>query len=85
MVDFPISVVAALIKKCSYFIGVDNGIKHLAWALGITHTFFTPDVSKDYHYVLRWIPDYHRHLLFNYAKKDFLRHLQEAREATAKV
>jgi|GEM_PF-3436475 len=82
VVDFPISVVAGLIKKCRYFIGVDNGLKHLAWALGIPHTFFIPqDLTKNYHFILRWMPDFHHHLLFNAQEEDFLTHLKEAKEA----
>lgn len=63
-VDLPIATVAALLERCRYFIGVDNGIKHLAWALGIPHTFFHPD-KPELAYVLRWIPDLHRMLLFD--------------------
>jgi Glycosyltransferase family 9 (heptosyltransferase) len=62
IVDEKITTVAALLKRCSYFIGVDNGIKHLAWALDIPRTFFFPFVP-DREYVLRWIPDSNRMLI----------------------
>jgi ADP-heptose:LPS heptosyltransferase len=78
--NLPIFLVAALIKRCGYFIGVDNGIKHLAWALGIPHTFFVPEDIRDNVFILRWMPDFHRHLLFNCKEKDFLNHLQDARK-----
>lgn len=57
--NLPISTTAALLERCGYFIGVDNGIKHLAWALGIPLTYYhheKPAVG----YILRWMPDVHR-------------------------
>ena len=77
IVDSPIAVVAALIKRCKYYIGVDNGLKHLAWALGIPHSFFISD-TPSVPFVMRYMPDFHRSLLFNCAKDDFLIHLFEA-------
>lgn len=79
LVDYPIAEVAALLQKCKYFIGIDNGIKHLAWALGVPLTYFTPWVPPPI-WTLRWFPDYHKHLLFNCSKKDLLRHLLMARK-----
>lgn len=77
IVDFPVAVVAALIKRCRYYIGVDNGLKHLAWALGIPHSFFIPAMPS-VPFVMRYMPDFHRSLLFNCSKNDFLMHLLEA-------
>jgi ADP-heptose:LPS heptosyltransferase len=59
IVDEDIPTVAALLGKCSYFIGVDNGIKHLAWTLGVPLTFFYPSAPSLFH-ILRVIPDIHR-------------------------
>jgi ADP-heptose:LPS heptosyltransferase len=76
-VDLPVPVVAALLERCRYFIGVDNGIKHLAWALGVPHTFFhfaKPTVT----YALRWMPDLNRMLLFESSDE-----LLDAHAATA--
>jgi hypothetical protein len=42
IVEQPVDVLAALLERCRYFIGVDNGIKHLAWALGVPHSVVTP-------------------------------------------
>lgn len=63
-VDLPLATVAALIKRAHYFIGVDNGIKHLAWALNTPLTFFHPK-KPSISYVLRWMPDLNRLLLFD--------------------
>jgi hypothetical protein len=78
MVDFPISMVAAFLERCRFFLGVDNGIKHLAWAMGIPHTFFESGFPKT-SFILRWMPDFHRLLLFNCSRQDLLRHLSDAR------
>ena len=61
--DLPIEVVASLLTRCRYFVGGDNGIKHLAWALDIPRTFFikAPPPRLD---ILRWMPDVHRMLQF---------------------
>lgn len=77
LVDFPISMVAALLKKCCYFIGVDNGIKHLGWALGVPHSYFYHCVHN-VNDILRWMPDYERHLFFNCYQQELKRHLSEA-------
>jgi glycosyl transferase family 9 (putative heptosyltransferase) len=58
MVDQPIPSMAALLKKCLYFVGVDNGVKHLAWALNVPRTWLSPGrLGKEF--ILRWVPDYH--------------------------
>jgi hypothetical protein len=62
-VDLPLATIVALLTRCRYFFGLDNGIKHIAWALGIPRTYFVegdePEVSR----VLRWMPDVDRMLL----------------------
>jgi len=78
VVDFSISMVAALLERCSYFVGVDNGIKHLAWALGIPLTYFVP-FNMDAYFKLRWMPDHKECLLFNCSKEDFSKHLLKAK------
>jgi hypothetical protein len=85
IVDQPIAVVAALLEMCRYFVGVDNGIKHLAWALGISHTLILPHVSdfnrpENVHeitFVLHWIPDFDRTLALNCADQVAI-HTREA-------
>jgi hypothetical protein len=62
--DLPLCTVAALLKRCSYFVGVDNGVKHLAWALDVPHTFFVPERPRVLG-TLRWIPDVHRMLFLD--------------------
>lgn len=57
--DLPIGVVASLLERCRYFVGGDNGIKHLAWALDIPRTFFVKDPPPRLD-ILRWMPDVHR-------------------------
>jgi hypothetical protein len=59
IVDQSIPTVTALLSRCSYFIGIDNGIKHLAWALGIPRTFFLTFMPNE-EFILRYIPDFHR-------------------------
>jgi hypothetical protein len=61
--DMPVAIIAALLKRCRYFIGVDNGLKHLAWALNVPRTFFSAQVPRVLG-TLRWMPDVHRLLLF---------------------
>jgi hypothetical protein len=82
IVDRPIVEVAAILARCQYFIGVDNGIKHLAWALGIPHTMVLPGVS-DMSMITRWIPDFNRTLLLN-DSDDMSRHMQFAAEQIKK-
>jgi hypothetical protein len=62
--DLPLCVIAGLITRCCYFIGVDNGIKHLAWALDVPITFCVREVPKLLGQ-LRWMPDLHRMLPFD--------------------
>jgi hypothetical protein len=63
VVDAPLTVVAAVLKQCSVFVGVDNGIKHLAWALGVPLVYFMPSIP-DGVFILRWMPDFHRMFVF---------------------
>ncbi|MGE3784427.1 MAG: glycosyltransferase family 9 protein [Alphaproteobacteria bacterium] len=81
--DLPIAVVAALLRRASYFIGVDNGIKHLAWALGVPRTVLMSKIPKAL-FALRWCPDLHRVLPLAAADTDMLAsHLAEAKAALA--
>jgi hypothetical protein len=73
-VDVPLLTVAALLAHCRYFIGVDNGIKHMAWALDVPHTFLHT-TKPDILYAARWIPDLHRILLFDCSPRALSRHL----------
>ncbi len=73
--DLPITTVAALLQNCCYFIGVDNGIKHLAWALGTPLTYFHVGRPRMRH-VLRWMPDFHRMLPFD-SSEDALTRLSD--------
>lgn len=80
-VNLPITTIAALLTRCRYFIGVDNGIKHLAWALGVPRTYFHP-VKPSMQHVLRWMPDVHRMLLFGCSRTDLEKHIDAALMAT---
>jgi len=76
----PIATVAALLERCSYFIGVDNGIKHIAWALGVPHSVVIPrlpefDTPQTILFFMRWVPDFHRVLILN-RPDDFASHVQ---------
>jgi len=77
--DAHIHTVAALLSQCRYFIGVDNGVKHLAWALNIPHTVLFPH-SLNMRHVLRWLPDLHRVLPCNCTKDEFRSHVEYALE-----
>jgi len=79
IVDYPISMVATLLSYCRYFIGVDNGIKHLAWALRIRHSVFTQKIPRP-HFVWRWVPDVDRFLLFSAKDSDLKSHILEAQK-----
>ncbi len=81
--DLPLSIVAALIKRCRYFVGLDNGIKHLAWALDVPLTCLYPLYPSTVHAV-RWLPDIHRMLLFECSDEDLAAHLADARSATSR-
>jgi hypothetical protein len=63
LVDLPITTVAALVQRCAGFVGVDNGVKHLAWAFDRPLTYFVPRLP-DTPFICRWMPDFHRMLLF---------------------
>ncbi len=78
--DLPLATVAALLSRCKYFIGVDNGIKHLAWALDIPHTFFV-NVPFRVLGTLRWMPDLHCILGFRCPPDEMDRHLALAEQA----
>jgi ADP-heptose:LPS heptosyltransferase len=80
-VDLPLSTVAALLRRCRYFLGVDNGIKHVAWALGVPHTMIVPS-RVPLPRLLRWMPDVHRALPSDCTAAAFERHIAEA---TARV
>lgn len=83
VIDESIAVVAALLSHCSYFIGVDNGIKHLAWALDIPRSWIGP-WPVDRAFLLRWAPDYHRMMILRGAgPSEITAHLTQAREALA--
>jgi hypothetical protein len=79
-IDLPLQTVVALLSHCKYFIGVDNGIKHIAWSLGIPHTFFHPE-QPTLPRVLRWMPDLHRMLLFDCSRDSLDRHIADAKRA----
>jgi hypothetical protein len=54
--DMSIIRISALLLQCDYLIGMDNGIKHLAWALGVPLKFLViKRPSRDA--ILRWMPD----------------------------
>ncbi len=60
--DAPVGVIAALLARCSYFIGVDNSIQRMAWGLGLPTTFFVAE-RPELLGMLRWLPDINRMLL----------------------
>jgi hypothetical protein len=80
--DLPIAVVAALIERAGYFVGVDNGIKHLAWALDIPRTVLMA-TAPDTRFALRWCPDLHRVLLLGADAAMLQVHFAEAKAALA--
>ena len=47
------------LRNSKLFVGVDNGIKHLAWALQKPLFYFVPEVPTPM-FALRWMPDAHR-------------------------
>jgi hypothetical protein len=81
-VDLPLPTVAALLTRCHYFVGVDNGIKHLAWALDVPHTFLHP-CKPDVLQMVRWMPDLNRILLFDCQERSLARHLAAMEAALA--
>jgi len=74
MRDVPIPVLTALLARCAYFIGVDNGIKHIAWALNVPLTYFMPEPPQG-NFILRWLPDYHRMLQFSCSQEALAAHI----------
>ena len=72
--DLPIELVAALLARCRYFVGGDNGIKHVAWALDIPRTFFVKARPLRLE-IMRWMPDVHRMLTFDCPDAQLRRHL----------
>jgi hypothetical protein len=77
IVDLPLPQIAALLARCRYFIGLDNGIKHLAWALDVPHTLWHPTRPDSLH-ALRWMPDLNRILLFDCKEHALQRHMAAA-------
>ena len=77
VVDQPLAVVAALMQRCAYFIGVDNGIKHLAWALDVPRTVIIPNAPEPM-FVTRWIPDYHRAIVLGGGIEKARKHAEQA-------
>ena len=82
--DRPIESVATMMSISQYYIGVDNGLKHLAWALGIPHTLilarrpaFDSGNIADFSFVLHWMPDFHRGMCLN-NESEFHNHLEVA-------
>jgi hypothetical protein len=80
--DLPIDVVAALINRCRYFVGLDNGLKHLAWALDVPLTCLYP-FDPNIEHILRWLPDVHRFLLFDCREEELSAHLADALSAAS--
>ena len=74
---------AALINRCRYFVGLDNGIKHLAWALGVPLTLLYPMYPSTDN-IVRWLPDIHRMLLFDCSDDDLEMHLTDALSAASR-
>jgi hypothetical protein len=77
--DQSIATVAAVLEYCSYFVGVDNGIKHLAWALDVPRTIFYPEMPNS-SFIMRWVPDAYRVLLLHAPAAQLDTHIQEARK-----
>jgi hypothetical protein len=81
LTDLPLPVATAILQKCSYYVGVDNGIKHIAWALGIPLTLYSPEMPPHGEFVLRWIPDFHRLLTSTCSDWELSAQLADARRA----
>lgn len=82
VVDQPLAVIAALLLRCQYYVGVDNGIKHLAWALDVPRTCIMI-APPDRGFILQWLPDYHRVLMLT-GPQDVAKLIAEVRAATAR-
>lgn len=83
VVNESISVVAALLQRCRYFIGVDNGIKHVAWALGVPHSFVVPHRMLSTQWILRYAPDFHRMLQVGCSDGEIRTHVDDLANAVA--
>jgi hypothetical protein len=81
--DPPLTFVAALIRKCTFFLGVDNGLKHIAWAMDVPLTYFIPQLPNDIT-IARWLPDVHRALVLPASETQINQHLCYARDAMTK-
>jgi hypothetical protein len=81
LTNLPLPVVTAVLQRCGYYIGVDNGIKHIAWALGIPLTLYSPELPPHGEFVLRWIPDLHRLMLATCGEAELAAHVADARRA----
>lgn len=81
--DLPLPVVAAILTRTCYFLGLDNGIKHLAWALGVPHTLLHP-IAPDFPRIARWMPDLHRMLRLDDDEAALGRHLAAMHAAIAR-
>jgi hypothetical protein len=83
VVNVPISCVTALLKRCCYFIGVNNGIKHIAWALNLPLTCLVPSLPDGVS-ILRWMPDFHRALEFDASEEAVKGHARNILNAIKK-
>lgn len=80
--DAPLETVAALLSRSAYFIGVDNGIKHLAWALDVPRTYFHSG-PLDARHILQWMPDVNRMLTENCSDRQLRAHIADLEHAVA--
>jgi hypothetical protein len=80
LVDLDTFHLAAVLSRSAYFIGVDNGIRHLAWALGVRSTVLMPELP-DPHFAIRWVHDYHRVITPDTSPYDLARHHLHLSEA----
>ena len=74
--DLDILQLAAVLRRSCYFIGVDNGIRHLAWALGLPSSVVMPQ-RPDPQFSLRWCQDYHRVVTPDESAGNIARHSSE--------
>jgi hypothetical protein len=82
-VDLPLATLAALLSRCHYFIGLDSGIKHLAWALQLPLSYFHP-ITPSLAQALRWMPDLHRLLQFTCSTERLESHISDIETALLK-
>jgi hypothetical protein len=78
VVDAPLEVVAGCLKKCAYFFGVDDGIKHLAWALGVPYDFFIHEIPG-FVLAMTCMPDVHQALLFDASRSEITKRVAQVR------